>query len=157
VPGDDRIEREVLIDAPIEIVWSVVTEPKHVAGWLSDSVDLDPRPNGRALFTWSDHGDVFGRVERVERPRVFAFRWSVPMREFDTPPELGAQNSTLVEFHLSTDGERTRLRVVESGFASLDAPADEIARTFQSHERGWGQELGDLEEYMLRLQATSTQ
>lgn len=153
--ADDRIEREVLIDAPIETVWSVVTEPEHVAGWLSDSVDLDPRANGRALFTWDDHGDVFGRIERAERPHLFAFRWTTPMRAVDTPPELDTGNSTLVEFHLSVDGARTRLRVVETGFAGLDATADEITDTFEAHERGWGKELDDLDRYMSRLQATA--
>lgn len=33
----DSIEREVLIDAPEEVVWSIVTEPAHMGQWLSDS------------------------------------------------------------------------------------------------------------------------
>jgi uncharacterized protein YndB with AHSA1/START domain len=41
VPGS--IERDILIDAPVEVVWSIVTEPEHVGRWLSDSVEIDLR------------------------------------------------------------------------------------------------------------------
>jgi uncharacterized protein YndB with AHSA1/START domain len=44
VPGS--IERDILIDAPVEVVWSIVTEPEHVGRWLSDSVEIDLRPGG---------------------------------------------------------------------------------------------------------------
>ena len=28
----DRIERTILIDAPADVVWAVVTEPEHISG-----------------------------------------------------------------------------------------------------------------------------
>ena len=71
----DRIEREIVIDAPVEIVWAVVTEPEQISGWFSDSVELDLRKGGEATFVWDEHGTVRGRVERVEPPHLFAFRW----------------------------------------------------------------------------------
>ena len=33
----DRIEREIVIEAPVDVVWAVVTEPEQISGWLSDS------------------------------------------------------------------------------------------------------------------------
>ena len=66
-----RIEREILIDAPIDVVWSVVTEPQHIGGWFSDSVELDLRPGGKAVFHWDKHRTAHGRVERVEPPRAY--------------------------------------------------------------------------------------
>lgn len=71
----NRIEREILFDAPPDVVWAVVTDPEHVAGWFSDSVDLDLRPGGKAILTWDEHGTVHGRVESVQPPRFFSFRW----------------------------------------------------------------------------------
>ena len=32
----DTIEREIFIDAPPRVVWSILTEAKHLAGWFSD-------------------------------------------------------------------------------------------------------------------------
>ena len=47
-----RIERDILIDAPMEIVWAVVTEPEHISGWFSYTVELDLRPGGAAALSW---------------------------------------------------------------------------------------------------------
>ena len=81
-------------------------------------------------------------VERVEAPRVFAYRWASRM---EAEPEEGA--STLVEFFLEPDARGTLLRVVESGFAALDVPADEQERKAEGNGDGWDHELRDLAEY----------
>ena len=142
-----RIERDVLIDAPVEVVWAVVTQPEHISGWFSDSVELDLRPGGEIVLTWEDFGNVRGRVERVEPPHFFSFRWVIPR----TPDlELADDNATLVEFSLSAAGECTRLTVVESGFARLAGAEDENQGHVDSHRRGWEKELGELETYVAR-------
>jgi uncharacterized protein YndB with AHSA1/START domain len=139
----ERIEREILIDAPVDVVWAVVTKPEHVAGWFSDSADIDLRPGGKAILTWKDHGIVHGRVEAVEPPRFFSFRWIS-----DSGTDLREGNSTLVEFSLSAEGDGTRLRVAESGFRELDGPDDDKAKHAESHRQGWELELDELREYV---------
>jgi uncharacterized protein YndB with AHSA1/START domain len=142
-----RIERDILIDAPVEIVWAVVTEPEHISGWFSERVELDLRPGGAAALYWDDYGTVNGRVERVEPPHFFSFRWVV-RRIPDAPVTDG--NSTLVEFSLSPEGDATRLTVVESGFRDLDGTDDENQGHVDSHRRGWVHELDELKEYAER-------
>jgi uncharacterized protein YndB with AHSA1/START domain len=138
-----RIEREIVIDAPVEVVWSVVTEPEHISGWFSDSADLALMPGGRAVLRWNDGGIFHGRVERVEPPHFFSFRWAVePGRDVDEG------NSTLVEFSLQAEQGSTRLTVVETGFQDLAGPEDDKQRHFDSHSRGWEVELGELREYV---------
>jgi uncharacterized protein YndB with AHSA1/START domain len=148
----ERVEREVLIEAPVELVWSIVTEPEHVGRWLSDSVEIDLRPGGAALFAWDEHGAVRGRVERVEPPHVFAFSW-VPGAAKSGSQEVVEGNSTLVEFRLSAEGESTRLRVVESGFQRLDGSEEANARVAEEHLDGWSRELADLLEYVGEVHA----
>lgn len=128
----DVIERELHVDAPIERVWQVLTDPAYVARWFGDRAEIDLRPGGAAVFGWSAYGDGHAVVERVEPPTLFAFRW---MREHDVPfdPD-GVQ--TLVEFSLTPDGGGTRLRLVESGFVQ-----DEHR---QENSGGWDAELADL-------------
>jgi uncharacterized protein YndB with AHSA1/START domain len=145
-----RIEREIVIDAPVEVVWSVVTEPEHVSGWFSDSADLDLRPGGRAVLHWNDFGTVQGRVERVEPPHFFSFRWAV-----DPGRDIDEGTSTLVEFSLRAEQDSTRLTVVETGFQGLVRPEDEKQRYFDSHRRGWELELGELGEYVGRRTRTA--
>jgi uncharacterized protein YndB with AHSA1/START domain len=142
----ERIEREILIEAPIEVVWAVLTEPEHVAGWFSDSAEIDLRPGGEATFDWPEHGGpARAWVERVEPPHTFAFRW---MRSVGA--EQRKDNSTLVEFTLTAEGDRTHLRVVESGFRELDWSEDKKASYAEENTRGWPLELDELREYVLK-------
>jgi uncharacterized protein YndB with AHSA1/START domain len=148
----ERIEREVLIEAPVEVVWAVVTEPTHVAGWFGESAEIDLRPGGAAVFTWEQHGSAHARVERVEAPHVFSFRWARPL---GAEPREG--NSTLVEFRLSAEGEGTRLRVVESGFPALEGSEEEKAAYAEGNTEGWTAELAELQEYAATLAGASAQ
>lgn len=139
---EDRIERGIVIHAPMEVVWGVVTEPEHISAWFSDQVELDLRPGGEIVLTWGDRKPVRGRVERVEPPRFFAFRWMIePGTGFDEA------KATLVEFRLNAEGGATRLTVVESGFSELALPEDEQREHFDDHSGGWKVELGHLADY----------
>jgi uncharacterized protein YndB with AHSA1/START domain len=138
-----RIERDIVIEAPVELVWAVVTEPEHISGWFSESVELDLRPGGAMVLRWSEHGAVRGRVEQVEPPRYFSFRWV--LRPGD---DVSDDSSTLVEFSLKEEGDSTRLTVVESGFDGFGAADDERQQHYDSHQRGWELELGELGEYL---------
>jgi uncharacterized protein YndB with AHSA1/START domain len=139
----ERIEREILIEAPIDVVWAVLTEPEHVAGWFSDSAEIELRPGADATFTWQEHGRALAWVERVEPPRLFAFRWVRAVGE-----EQRKDNSTLVEFTLVAEGDRTRLRVVESGFRELAWSEDKKAWYANENTKGWQLELDELREYV---------
>jgi uncharacterized protein YndB with AHSA1/START domain len=138
----DRIEQEIVIEAPPEVVWEFVTDPEHVRAWFGDAAKIDLRPGGDVALTWEGYGTYLARVEKVEPPRFFSFRWARPA---DTPPAEG--NSTLVEFSLSAEGKGTRLTVVESGFAALAASQDEKAQQFADNTEGWTVELGHLRDY----------
>jgi uncharacterized protein YndB with AHSA1/START domain len=138
----DRIEQEIVIEAPPEVVWELVTDPEHVGVWFGDAAQIDLRPGGDAAFTWEGYGTFLARVEKVEQPRFFSFSWSRPK---ETPVAEG--NSTLVEFSLRAEGEGTRLTVVESGFAALARAEDEKARQLTDNTEGWTVELGHLREY----------
>jgi uncharacterized protein YndB with AHSA1/START domain len=139
----ERIEREILIDAPLESVWAIVTEPQHVGTWFSNSAEIELRPGGTATLTWEEHGSAHARVEKVEPPHRFSFRWARPM---GAEPREG--NSTLVEFSLSEEGDGTRLRVVESGFQALEGSDEENAKYAEENTGGWKHELAELRDYV---------
>jgi uncharacterized protein YndB with AHSA1/START domain len=143
----DRIEREIDIDAPIDVVWTVITEPEHITGWFTDSVDLEVRPGTEGRFGWD--GKATGRamtvnlrVERLEPPHFFSFRWNYP-----DGAEPGETNAPLVEFSLESRGDTTRLRLVESGLEAVVC-SDEARETyFSEHTNGWAQIVERLREY----------
>ena len=140
-----QIEREILIGAPIELVWNVLTEPRHIQQWFADDAEVELRvgASGRMRFKSGDSYQL--QIEAVEPPRRFAFRWVQPEGSV-----VRADNSMLVEFTLQPEAGSTRLRVVESGFDAIDWSDDAKARYAENHSRGWTTILGRLRDYAPR-------
>ncbi|HEX6026372.1 MAG TPA: SRPBCC family protein [Solirubrobacter sp.] len=132
----DSIEREIVIAAPVERVWEIVTEPEHMGRWFGDAGA--ERDGDTIKMRWEKYGEAELRIVRAEPPNVFAYRWDANV------PGIG---DTLVEFTLSAEGDGTRLRVVESGFASLGTSPAEQERLRGGNVEGWEHELGELERY----------
>jgi len=142
----DTIEREITISAPLERVWDLITQPEHVGAWFGDAgAEIDLRPGGALTLRWEEYGTVHGRIERLEPMTLFSYRWAPYKDPGGDEPVDG--NSTLIEFMLSETGEGTRLRVVESGFSSLDATPERQQELRQGNVDGWAIELGHLEEH----------
>src|ERR1700752_3082768 len=122
------IERDVLIDAPVEVVWRTITEPDQISQWFADRVELVVEPGAHGYMQFGDQGGPVV-VETVDPPPRFSFRGNHPAGE-----EPAAGNSMLVEFTLTPEGdERTRLRVVESGHELRPWPAADKDRYAAEH------------------------
>jgi hypothetical protein len=103
IPMDDRVEREVWLEATADEVWDAVTE----GGWLAEEARLELWPGGDAWFCCPD-GIREGWVEEASAPGDsgegrLAFWWAV-----DGEP------ASRVELTIEEGAERTRLRVVEA-------------------------------------------
>lgn len=147
----DRIESDVLIAAPVERVWDLITRADHLGRWFGNAgAEVDLRPGGALSLRWSDFGTFHGRVETVEPPHRVAYRW---LSRRESREEPTPANSTLIEFTLAAEGDGTRVAVVESGFDALDVDAEERAAALASHTTGWTSELGDLADYATQVPA----
>ncbi|WP_216208174.1 SRPBCC domain-containing protein [Amycolatopsis aidingensis] len=134
----DRIEREIVIDAPVERVWSLVTEP---GWWISDAGDRTGRRQWREgdLEVVQDprYGRFPVRLEQTEPRRYLAYRWASAFPGEDP----GTGNSTLIEFWLTERDGGTVLRVAESGFAALATTDEARERAFGDNTGGWAEQL----------------
>jgi uncharacterized protein YndB with AHSA1/START domain len=144
----DSVEREIRIDAPVDVVWRVVTEPGEITRWFSDEAELDPRPGGNGVLTFRNEDNGHEKVVaplvvvRAEPPHVFAYRWSHPE---GTRPDNS--NSVLVEFTLTPDADGTLLRVVESGIAAMAWTDEAKLGYLEDHRQGWDTHLQSLRSY----------
>ena len=136
----DRIERTVRLSRPPREVWRALTTAEGLSAWFGERASIDLRPGGAATMTFRGGTTVEMRVERVEEPAVFAYTWRLPDLPEDDP------RRTYVEFILEPDGNGTLLRLVETGFAQL--PFATRHETYDSHSRGWSQELAELVKYL---------
>ena len=138
--SEDRIERETLIAASLERVWSLVAQPGF---WVADEASLPgtvAREGESMVAKNAEYGEFPVRVEKVEPPTYLAYRWASAF----PGAELREDNSTLVEFTLSPDGDKTRLRVVESGFAALAGSEELRSKAVEDNTGGWPQVLDAL-------------
>jgi uncharacterized protein YndB with AHSA1/START domain len=137
-----QIEKEILIEAPIDDVWRVLTEPEHIKQWFAKECELDGKA-GRLSF---ESGQTFYlEVEAFEPPHRFAYRW---LHEKGT--KARTDNSMLVEFTLRAESGHTRLRMVESGFDHVDWSDERKAKYAEDHSNGWERFVGLLREYAPR-------
>jgi uncharacterized protein YndB with AHSA1/START domain len=132
----DRIERTVSLTSPPDEVWRALTTADGLSAWFGERATIDLRPGGAATMTFAGGITVEMRVERVEKPTVFAYTWRLP-----DLPEADPRR-TYVEFTLEPEGDGTLLHLVESGFAQL--PDDTRREAYDSHGEGWTRELAEL-------------
>jgi uncharacterized protein YndB with AHSA1/START domain len=134
--NNDRIEREIFIEASVQTVWELVNQP---AWWVGDAPGPDKVQvdGSRIVAETAKYGSFPVLIEQIEAPKYLACRWasSFPGEE----PREG--NSTLVEFILTPKEGGTLLRVVESGFDSLEVSEVERRHFFDGNVKGWAQQL----------------
>jgi len=141
----DQIQSQVRIDAPVDEVWDVVTNPVHIGEWFApfrplDAATFDLRANSTMTLALED--ETFpALIVDVDPPRLFSYRWAMghPGRR---PTD---QNSTLVQFVITPDGDGTVLQVIETGFATANIPADRTEKaSAEFHSKGWPTLLGQI-------------
>ena len=132
----DRIDRSIEIDATAEQVWHLVSRP----GWwinsrsIIDNQVLEHR-DGVDVVHDAQYGDFAIQTVELTPPRYAAFRW------LGGGPDDATSPSTLVEFFVSDRPGGVRLRVVESGFATLSEDRDVWLKEREENVEGWGIEL----------------
>jgi uncharacterized protein YndB with AHSA1/START domain len=159
--GTDRIEKAVLLKAPLSRVWRAISDAGEFGSWFGVrfSGGFEPGANlrGTLVPTRADpevakmqkqyEGFAFDIVvDRVEPQKLFSFRWHPYAIEpgFDYSKEP----MTLVVFTLEEVPGGTRLTVTETGFDKL--PPSRRAKAFEMNEGGWTSQMKLLEKHVSR-------
>ncbi|MCU1534756.1 MAG: activator of Hsp90 ATPase 1 family protein [Glaciihabitans sp.] len=149
------IEREIHVEASLEVVFEVVSRPEHLTQWWPDEADVHPAPGATGSLAFHHGAPKEARVVpitvvEVRPPRHFSFRW---VYEAEALP--GPNNSLLVSFDLEPSGQGTRVRMTETGFRERGWEAAVLEETYQEHTSGWDYFIPRLGEYVARLVSTS--
>ncbi len=150
VTVQDTIERQLVIPVGRQRVWEAITATDQIARWFSDTVTMELKPGSPIVFQWNGYGERRGRVEAVEPPNRFAYRW-IPTDETDQSIPFDEVPSTLVEYTLEDTAEGTRVTVTESGFSAL--PADIREQMVQGNTEGWIFKTTALLDYLVAQEA----
>jgi uncharacterized protein YndB with AHSA1/START domain len=134
------VRRTIRISAPIEKVWTAVTEPEHISKWFGRATFDGSGVGARGTLNWDDgRGDVPLRIEAIDAPRMISYRWSNDDHGL-VPEEVDDARSTVFTFTLEPVSNGTQLTVVETGFETTSDPAANL----ESHRAGWDGELDKL-------------
>ena len=142
----DAIDQRVTIAAPLERVWTALTDAEQLKSWFStDGCKVDLRVGGEIHFHWAES---IGRatILALEPPSRFVWSWVPGMLE-DPDLSLDQQPQTTVEFVLeaTADGQ-TVVSSRETGFAAMSA-ADRD-RAFSMNVEGWGFFFDSLKKHL---------
>jgi uncharacterized protein YndB with AHSA1/START domain len=157
--SNDRIEKEVVLRAPLERVWRAISDAGEFGRWFGvrfdgpfvagtsvtgvitpTTVDEDvaraQEPHAGKSDTW--------QIVAVEPKRRLAFRWHP--YGVESGVDYSQEPTTLVEFTLDEMADGVRLRIVESGFDAI--PAERRATAFEANSEGWAAQTELVRKYL---------
>jgi uncharacterized protein YndB with AHSA1/START domain len=117
-----HLERTVLIEAPLEIVFRYFTDSSRWAAWWGPGSSIDARPGGRVFIRYPNGVEVVGEVLEVSSPERIVFTYGYAS---GTPLRPGASR---VSIHLEEEPAGTRLCLTHE-FAD--------ASVRDEHVQGW--------------------
>jgi uncharacterized protein YndB with AHSA1/START domain len=157
----DRIEKKVLLRAPLKRVWNALADSTEFGSWFGMKFDGPFVPGARmrgVIVPTKVNADVAKAqqkyegisveitIEKMEPERLFSFRWHP--QAIEPRVDYSAEPTTLIVFVLEQMKEGVMLTVTESGFDQI--PLTRRAKAFTANEEGWGMVLKLIEEYFVR-------
>jgi uncharacterized protein YndB with AHSA1/START domain len=157
----DRIQKSVLLKAPLARVWKALTDSKQFGEWFGvrfDAPFVAGTPARGVIAPTTVDADVarmqqpyVGRhfeitVDRIEPQRLFSFRWHP--YAIDPDMDYSQESTTLVVFTLDEKPNGVLLTVTESGFDRI--PLERRAAAFKANEGGWTMQTTLVEKYLAR-------
>jgi uncharacterized protein YndB with AHSA1/START domain len=155
----DRIEKRILLHAPLERVWQAISDCAQFGHWFGISFDGPFKPGtrvgGKISMTQVDpeiaklQQPHLGKrvdfwIERVDPMRSISFRWHPYAVSPDA--DYSKEPTTLIEFTLQAIGNDTQLKITESGFDLI--PLERRADAMKANEGGWSHQVKLIEKYL---------
>jgi uncharacterized protein YndB with AHSA1/START domain len=155
----DRIEKEVVLRAPLDRVWKAISDADEFGQWFGVRFD-GPFVAGASVTGVITPTTVDEEIARLQEPhagksdiwqivaiepqRRLAFRWHPYAVEPGT--DYSQEPTTLVEFTLTEIDDGVLLRIVESGFENI--PADRRVAAFEGNSEGWAKQTELVRKYL---------
>ena len=144
----DRIEKRILLRAPIARVWRALADAEQFGQWfgvkMNGSFAPGARLRGQVTHKGYEHVPFEITIERMDPERLFCWRWHPAA--IDPKVDYSAEPTTLVVFELEETPEGTLLTVVESGFEGI--PLSRRLEAYRRNEQGWTAQMNAIEEYV---------
>jgi uncharacterized protein YndB with AHSA1/START domain len=146
----DRIEKRVLLRAPLGRVWRALTDSGEFGTWFGATMQgpfaEGATVRGQITYPGYEHLTMDITIERIEPQRYFSYRWHP--NAVDPKHDYSSEPTTLVEFRLQEVAGGTELTIVESGFDRI--PLERRADAFRSNDGGWTEQTRRIDQYVAK-------
>ena len=147
--SSDRIERQILLEAPRSKVWHALTDAEAFGDWFGVNLKgqrfaVGETARGHITYPGYEHLVCEMQVERIEPERLFAYRWHP--YAVDPAVDYSQEPTTLVEFTLEADAGGILLRLAESGFDHI--PLARRAEAYRMNSGGWDEQMGNIQRHL---------
>jgi uncharacterized protein YndB with AHSA1/START domain len=163
----DRIEKKILLKAPLARVWGALSDSKQFGTWFGMKFDGPFTPGARmrgvivptkmnpevAKAQKKYEGVAFEiMIEQMQPERLFSFRWHPGA--VDPAIDYSREPTTLVVFTLEQLPDGVMLTLTESGFDQI--PLERRAKAFASNQQGWSIQMTLIEAYLAETNQAQT-
>ena len=144
----DRIEKSIVLNAPVSRVWRALTDYKEFGAWFRVALEgpfvIGEVARGHMTYPGYEHVVWQATVKTIEPERLFAFAW----RPYAIDPKVdySSEEPTLVAFTLQPTPEGTLLVITESGFDKV--PAARRDEAFRMNDRGWAAQIENIARHV---------
>jgi uncharacterized protein YndB with AHSA1/START domain len=145
----DRIQRQILLNAPRTRVWRALSNAEEFGGWFGVALTggaftAGQRVQGRVTYPGYEHVVFEVLIERLEPEHYLSWRWHPAAIERGV--DYSSEPATLVAFELTEVAGGTLLRVVESGFDMV--PPQRRLQAFRMNSGGWDQQMQSIQTHV---------
>jgi uncharacterized protein YndB with AHSA1/START domain len=146
--ANDRIEKQIDLNAPVSRVWRALTDYREFGEWFRVKLEgpfvAGQVSRGQLTFPGYEHLQMEVVVQKIEPERFFSYTWH-PFA-IDPKVDYSQEPPTLVEFRLEKSAKGTLLKVTESGFDKI--PSGRRLEAFRMNDNGWGQQLKNIDSHV---------
>ena len=140
------INRKIIVDAPIDKVFSAVSDQDELTSWFPDVAVLEKRKGGRVCFRFlkseknnldKDH-EMNGKIVKFIPNKEISYTW-----QFQNTPEFST--NTLVTWRFESLGKnKTKVILKHSGFTVNNS------EKFAEHSQAWTWFVSRLGNYLTK-------
>ena len=125
----DKIEKKVIINAPVSKVWKALVDPKKLEEWMLMSTTFEPVAGKEFTFkadgmeNWD--GYFHCKVLEIETNKKIVYTWNSQM----------LMGETVVTILVNESGGKTELKLIHTGWENLSE--DIRKQMIEGHSKGW--------------------
>ena len=137
------IKKEIVINSPIERVFSALIDPEQLTHWFPDVVMIEPKLGGKVLFRFlkentkeDKDNEIVGTIVSIIPNKELSYTWN-----FISKPEYS--KDTIVTWKVDKlESNKTKVTLIHSGFTKDDK------LQYEDHSKGWARHINRLDNLL---------